>query len=611
MLRLLLVVVILIFASGCTTSGNVGKTCTQFADRQVRQSYCAQEAAQTCRTYCDSYGCRTNCGGGGYCVATASRMITVRECVAFVCQAGYQRFDGGCYTSEQIQVRKERRADNALSLVSRQYDVPRNGDYAIYLAGRALTLGQFDIEADPARAAAFYERECDQGRAGGCYGLGRMHLAPQQGVPANADPTKGQALMSKACDLNYGAACSALADRIRPPAEGTGESDRTADYRPAAALYERACSNDDAWGCSQAATLYERSLVSTGYPGARAYELYDRGCNTRGSLQSTAAAAACLNAARYIYSGVDNLAPDESRARRFVKRAIKLSERTAENDPVTKCILEGRGSCGLDVADARLGSAGLITDYYGATAAELMEAASQLNWGAGGVRKDNILARAYAQRACELRDGLGCRFAGELAWFSEEDLVGPAFSIARLDELSTNRSQAVALFRKSCNLGHGFGCRMLGNVLYGDNPVFNVVSSFGVPHDPQPDADLSGAFEAFRQGCEAGNPLGCRDAAQMLLTDRVDDPTPTRSAYALFSKGCELAVEFLSGDACVYAARLVYNGATDVPRDRARAAKLMAIALQVSTDEEPYAGKSSLDAPKVGHCILQAAQDEC
>ncbi len=605
----LLTAVLLI--TGCAIPGNVGKTCTQYRNKQVSQSYCAQRAPKTCSTYCDSYGCRSNCFGGGYCQRTAYRTITVRECAAFVCAAGYQRFENGCYTPEQIVVRKERRADNALAIAARERKVPRNSDDAVSAAGFALKIGLYGIDADPERALAFLTRECDSGSGGGCYGLADMYRFPKDGVPERADPAKAEALMRKGCDADYGRACSGLANLIRPRASDGVEFDPDADFTPALALYERACELGDAWGCNQAAALYERRKVAAALPGSRAYALYRRSCGMNKNAGKTSMAEGCVNAARYIYSGVDDLAPDERKGRTLIRRALKLSKRTAEYYPVTECIQEGRGSCGLDVADARIGSAGLITDFDNATASELMAAAKQLNWGTGGVRKDNILAGAYSQRACELRDGAGCYVAGQLAWYSEGELITSRYSAERAEELGANRQEALLWLERSCNLGDGFGCRMLGNVLFADNPVGSVVSMFGQATAPKDDADLEGAFVAYNKGCDAGLPLNCEEAAQMLLEGHTPEPESARRAYELLTRGCEQAVEPHSGDACVFAARLAYNGAQGVPRDRARAAELMEIARRVSTDGDPFDGSRTLYAPRVGHCIVQAVSDEC
>lgn len=597
--------------SGCGATGNVGKNCLQYADRQIPQSYCARQAPKTCRTYCDNYGCRTSCGGGGYCEAYATRTVTYRECVSFTCSAGYQAFEDGCYTSEQIEVRKARRADNALAISAREYGVSRGSDDAVYLAGWTLKLGLHGIDADPARAFAYYERECEGGSGAGCYGLASMLYTPERGVPETRDPDRGMALLRQSCDAGYGPACASIADRVRPGAGNDGAVDPDADFGPALALYEQACRSKDARGCNQAAALFESASVPATRPGARAFGYYERSCASGRPLQSYAMAVGCLNAARYIYNGVDDLAPDTRRARQLVRRARKLSTATAMNDPVTSCIEAGRGSCGLMVADARIGSAGLITDFPNATASELMEAALKLNWGMDGVREDNILARAYSQRACELRDGAGCRFAGELAWYSEDELVSHPYTMERRAELAGNRQEAISWLQKSCNLGHGFGCRMLGNVLFAENPVGSVVSMFGLSVTPTAGADVQGAFTAFLQGCDAGSPLNCEEAAQMVREGHVPDPAPDVRAFALFRQGCEQAVRFESGDSCVYAAQLVYNGAEGVAQDRARAAALMETAQRVATDDDRYDGSSTLAAPKIGHCMLQGDADTC
>ncbi|MEL6446605.1 MAG: hypothetical protein AAFQ62_01515 [Pseudomonadota bacterium] len=597
--------------AGCAAPGSTGKTCTQYSDRQVSQSYCAQQAPQTCRTYCDDYGCRTSCGGGGYCQSTARRMVTVRECVAFVCAAGYQRFENGCFTPQQIVARKERRADDALAVVAREWDLPRNSDKAIDAAGFALRVGLYRIDADPERAFAFLERECDKGRGGGCYGLAKMYLNPRDGVPEEADPDTAEALMRKGCNVGYGSACSGLADRVRPKASDGVEYDPDADFASALELYRLACDGGSAWGCNQAAALYEHRHVAAENPGARAYVLYQQSCNTRNGIEKISSAEACVNAARYIYSGVDNLAPDERKGRSFIRRAIKLDRSKAESDPVTACILDGRGSCGLDVADARIGAAGLIDDFENATADELLAAAMALNWGTGQVRKDDVLARAYAQRACELRDGRGCHVAGQLAWYSKKAQTNRPFTVESTDLLNANRQEAILWLERSCRFGDGYGCRMLGNVWFAANPVGSVVNSFGQAVSPMRDANLEDAFKAFEAGCSAGLPYSCEDAADMLLEGHVTDPQPARRAYELLSEGCVLAVATHSANACVFAARLAYNGAEGVPRDRARAAELMGIARDVSTDDDPYDGSGVLHADVVGHCIQETANDAC
>jgi len=177
-------------AGGCaTTTGNAGKSCLQYAEREVPQSYYAKQAEQSCRTYCDSYGCRTNCGGG-YCANYATRMVKVRECVSFGCEAGYERFEGGCFTPAQIEARKTRRADNVLAHAARRYRIPRNSPEAVDMAGFILKMGLQGVDADPQRAFDFYARECEEGNGGGCYALASMYLSPDKGVPEARNPDK-------------------------------------------------------------------------------------------------------------------------------------------------------------------------------------------------------------------------------------------------------------------------------------------------------------------------------------------------------------------------------------------------------------------------------------
>lgn len=598
-------------AGGCaTTTGNAGKTCLHYAEREVPQSYCARQAEQSCRTYCDSYGCRTNCGGGGYCASYATRMVKVRECVSFVCEAGYERFEGGCFTPAQIEARKTRRADNVLALAARRYRIPRNSPDAVDMAGFILNMGLEGVDADPQRAFDFYARECEEGNGGGCRGLASMYRSPVKGVPQAPDPDKAEALMRQGCDAGYGVACSDLADQIRPKASADQEAvDPSADFGPALALYERACDDGYPRGCNRAAALYELERAAAAKPGARAYVLYLQGCEGGKKRWAWDRARGCLEAAGYIYNGIDDLPPDPAKARALVRRAQGLSESATRGDPMADCIVEGRGSCGLDVESARVGSAGLIADFEGASAEQLFAAAIKLN-GGDGVRKDNILARRYAERACELGDARSCRLAGDLAWFSEDDLPGQEYSVERREGLQANRQAAIALFDRSCELGFGDGCRRLGHLRFSQNPLGHVVSWFGNPQAPAPDADLDGAFSAFEEGCDAGEPIACEDAAQMLLQGHVSDPQRAKRALALFSKGCGEAQE-RSGDSCVYAARLLFNGGDGIAKDRTRAAELMAAARAVDGDGDRYDGSNVLHAAKVGHCILLARNDAC
>jgi TPR repeat protein len=152
--------------TGCATTG---KTCTQYRDVEVAQRYCEKMAPQTCRTYCDAYGCRQNCYGGGYCQSWGTRMVTSRECVSFVCQEGYTRVGDECLTAGQIAARAARAQEEEAAALRNLPSTPEGLFQLADSYSHDLPNKRYAVRKDLRKAVQTFGEACDQGHGLACW----------------------------------------------------------------------------------------------------------------------------------------------------------------------------------------------------------------------------------------------------------------------------------------------------------------------------------------------------------------------------------------------------------------------------------------------------------
>jgi TPR repeat protein len=182
----------------------------------------------------------------------------------------------------------------------------------------------------------FYERACVQGYLPGCTELARLYTA---GVLVSADLNHAFALYRATCALDELPACVLLADLQEMPGNAAaaaalyqracteqstlgcgklaelylGGKGVAVDTHRAFGLFERGCKNGDATACARVADLY-REGRGTQLDRGRALTLYDQACDA-------SVASACMQAGlMYRHAGRDNRAEDR------YARACKLGD---------------------------------------------------------------------------------------------------------------------------------------------------------------------------------------------------------------------------------------------------------------------------------------------
>ena len=122
--------------------------------------------------------------------------------------------------------------------------------------------------------------------------------------------------------------------------------------------------------------------------------------------------------------------------------------------------------------------------------------------------RSNSLAKAWAQKGCDLNDGVSCALLGNL--LLEENNV------------AQNMGEVINAYHKSCELNIGLSCALLANF-----------SSIGV-------AQHIGTPEAlFQKSCDLNYGLGCSSLAESYLYG-TGVKKDVATAKRLFKKGCEL-----------------------------------------------------------------------
>lgn len=123
-------------------------------------------------------------------------------------------------------------------------------------------------------------------------------------------------------------------------------------------------------------------------------------------------------------------------------------------------------------------------------------------------------ATSYFQKACDGEHPEGCT---ELA-----EAIGPKFN-EKLEDHLEEFKKSVEIGKRACSLGSAWGCTALGFDLKreGSKATF----------------DASAAFRSFLKGCNLGNSLGCREAAEGYIEGAGTSKNP-KKGLDLLLKGC-------------------------------------------------------------------------
>lgn len=165
--------------------------------------------------------------------------------------------------------------------------------------------GQKGVAADPARAAAVYQKACDGGDGASCHNLAAAY---RHGTGVPADPQKAYSLYQLACDRGIAQGCSSVAAMEMSKGEG-------ANKERAAEAFRKACEGGDAAGCANLGLAY---AIGAGVPAdpARAVEYQQRACDGD-------AAIACARLAEMLKKG-QGAPADPARAAQLHQRACQL-----------------------------------------------------------------------------------------------------------------------------------------------------------------------------------------------------------------------------------------------------------------------------------------------
>ncbi len=273
-MRLMFLMAALLMVSACGTQ--LGrKECLYSRPVTTQQSYCAKQAQPTCSSYCDNYGCRTNCIGGGYCEQTSYRTVTVNQCQQYACKAGYISANGGCYTQAELDARAENARERAINRARNAND----SGASLAVIGYNYEYGENDYVADLTTARTLYEEACGLGSG---YGCNRMGLYYQGGRVV------------------------------------------TQDYARAIGYFERSCGVGDPYGCYNAARYYD-DIAPSGPDHVKAAVNYRQACDqghTRG----------CGYLAIKTYNG-QGVAADRAAARRIINNAVSVNAADLQAEP--------------------------------------------------------------------------------------------------------------------------------------------------------------------------------------------------------------------------------------------------------------------------------------
>lgn len=221
LIAFLLLMILAGFLSACESSR---KECAYSTTVTTSQPYCSRQAPQTCSNYCDSYGCRQNCSGGGYCVETSYRTVTTEQCQSYRCQAGYIEVDGSCLTQKEIDDRSRGREEKTIRAAANADD---NGARLFAIAWDYAT-GSNNRPADIQKAIELYTQACDLGSAYSCLNLGHLYrYAPE--IPT--DVARANTLQARGCELGSAQACDSVAYYFEQSQTANGPTQATQFYR--------------------------------------------------------------------------------------------------------------------------------------------------------------------------------------------------------------------------------------------------------------------------------------------------------------------------------------------------------------------------------------------
>lgn len=151
-----------------------------------------------------------------------------------------------------------------------------------------------------------------------------------------------------------------------------------------------------------------------------------------------------------------------------------------------------------------------------------------------GIGKHWDKVREFAQKACDLDDGDGCRRLG----LTELDGHGTA----------KDEAKALELFKKGCGLSSLPACRGAAGVLIDRKP-----------------SDSAGAMPFAEKLCTAKSPEGCFLLGMALFDLKKEFPR----ALGYFDAECQDAKSRFHGAACNYAGAITYDG-KGMPKDHPR-----------------------------------------
>ena len=238
--------------------------------------------------------------------------------------------------------------------------------------GYILELGD-GIPEDPDRAAALYRKACKGGAMVGCNNLG---VAYEEGLILEPDVVRARDLYRRSCDGGHVRACTRLAGlhargcfaaegpegacqpapddeaQLAAMIEATCEEAGTPIACAAAGVWllgkapndpkiierlEKACDNDEPWGCNSLATIFRVGGAGQESDGEKAEVLNDLACD-KGFLP------ACRDLGAMYLNG-DGVERDEARGLALVKKSCREDATTFCPDLLFFCAMGLDGAC--------------------------------------------------------------------------------------------------------------------------------------------------------------------------------------------------------------------------------------------------------------------------
>lgn len=436
-----------------------------------------------------------------------------------------------------------------------------NSGPACFRFGKALYQGK-GMPADPKRGRELVDKACTLKAAAACVFLASL----------DRDGAKGRTYLERACDLGDGPGCTALGDR---------------DKKRALELYGKACTAQDAAGCSRLGVLQRtaRQLDKAVASFEQSCELgIDESCVDAGALRESGKGVVDLAKAREHYTRACDekvgagclglallVATDRGGARDWGK-AVELAESACAMDAKGACATAKKlaarppdGTCStkeqctplcnekIPKACVTLGE--LIAKPNSPEACD--DAAyffqEKCNAGVGGgvcLRAGNLTPfPGYAGRAyeagCEQKDARACVRSAYLGAIQKEAGEYEKLEAAcrkRLPEAcdwlarampDEKIAQAERMLRAACTANNGGACEALANVL--DHGSVGPGHGYGVCCGEERDTrtpaqrkrDAARAAEAVKikaKACTLGRRLACDDTYQEVEPPRTCAP---------------------------------------------------------------------------------------